>query len=101
MPDAMARSRSTPMRESDVRGDADRLREVRGLERREGMRVVLRVESRGGRAVVRWPDGREVVALRPSRHAEGGSCGCAARRARCVGVTHYPERGNVASVLKS
>ena len=36
-----------------------------------GMRAVMRVESRGGRVYVRWPDGREVVALRPRRFADG------------------------------
>jgi hypothetical protein len=35
------------------------------------MRVVFRVVIRGGRVVVRWPDGREVVALHPLRLTEG------------------------------
>lgn len=36
-----------------------------------GMRAVMRVESRGSRVYVRWPDGREVVALRPRRLQDG------------------------------
>lgn len=56
-------------RDDDVAGAAA---SERGADfERRGMRAVMRVESRGGRVYVRWPDGREVVALRP-RHLRDG-----------------------------